>query len=380
MKKFIVGIFFIGMLLGGGNVYAESNELTVKTEPVSNEMVDYAKKNVAFYLKGLLLSNGNAEDINSYSVTAPFSLVDSHSSNKLTLFPVVKDGQIQYILYLKKEADSYVAKLSKTLVDELNELVTSDSAKGIVLISGENGNVYYERGGELTLLWETPDPENTKMFRYSPTPQIDTSKLELQEVSLEQRLDYETHGEAITEQTRGKGPSLRSTVIDKNGTRINWTITEIQGREPWCAAYAAAMILNNKNDARPTRVIDMAQWGGVGPNGKFSDELLIRYANSRGVYPRRYSHTTTWEENLTQFRKSNAVYGTWQSQARPTYWHALDFIGTYSEEYMGQKMKGYIIWNPWYNYTEIVDASPSQIKYVANSIDTYVWKNTVTNW
>lgn len=174
---------------------------------------------------------------------------------------------------------------------------------------------------------------------------------------------------------KDKGYVLKITVF---GTKINWKVTETQGANSWCGAYAAAMILNNKNDARPTKVADMTKWGKKGKNDAFSDDDLIRYANTRGVYPKKLSRPTTWNETLVQLRKSNAVWGAWQSQVNT--WHAVDITGTFSENAMSGRKNGYIIWNPWRTYTEIIDASPKQIKYIANTDRTYTWRKSITNW
>lgn len=82
-------------------------------------------------------------------------------------------------------------------------------------------------------------------------------------------------------------PSSRGTMMDKFHCRIDpWNVRAVQDSRPWCSVFAAASILNNKNDARPTSAEDIAKYLGVGIDKVMGDDQMIRYAHSRGVYPR----------------------------------------------------------------------------------------------
>lgn len=152
----------------------------------------------------------------------------------------------------------------------------------------------------------------------------------------------------------------------------------MQGRNSWCIAYAAAMILNNKNDIRKTSVSDMVKWGNKSVDKGFTEVEVVKYANTRGVYPKMVSRPLSVGEILTEVRKSNGVLGVWQSQVNT--WHAIDIIGNFSERTLMGDMNGYMIWNPWREYVEVVDSSPKEIKYVASSDRTYTWRRSITNW
>ncbi|MGM0218503.1 staphopain A [Enterococcus sp. AZ126] len=270
---------------------------------------------------------------------------------------------------MKDENGKYTTKLSKMLVDELNFLKRKDFSKGISLIASENGDIYYENDGEITLLWSSPealsegnqtDPENVLLEK------VKNSDLEI--INLNESLEYNVDG-----------IKLRSTTVDKFGTRINWKISETQGDDKWCIAYAAAMILNNKNDARPTKASDIGKWGKRGKNVGFTDDEMVKYANTRGVYPKLLSRPTTWSETITQLRKSNGVLGVWESQVHT--WHAIDITGTYMSDTANGRKNVFVIWNPWRTYVELIDAPTNKpIKYIANSDRTYTWRRSITNW
>ncbi|GGC91306.1 C47 family peptidase [Enterococcus wangshanyuanii] len=380
MRKILLGLLFSGMLFVGGNVYAnEESMLTVKTETVDQALVNYATDNLSFYLKGMIKAEEGEGSLLDYKLSSPFSLLEKRNENNLTLFPITKDGKIEYIFYIKKENEGYSSKLSRMMVDELNSLISQGKGNSVVLVASEDGSIYYEGDTGLSLLWQNPDPEIQGSKENSAGEVLDEyESKDLDMISLNDTIDYVITGSSEVVKDSNSKLAPRSTTVNKFGTSINWKISENQQGNNWCMAYATTMILINKNDARATKVSDVVKWGKKGKNDGFTPEEIIKYANTRGVYPKLLERPTTWTESLKEFRKSNGLLGLWKSQVNT--FHAIDLLGTYSENYMGKQMNGYVIWNPWNKYTEIVDASPKQIKYIANSTRTYTWIGTITNW
>lgn len=204
-----------------------------------------------------------------------------------------------------------------------------------------------ELNGPIELLWVNPENFMERVPNESHEHiKSKINNLDLEEINLTDETTYEMN---VDSQIKKNNLMSRSVTTDRTGTHIDWKISEIQGRNSWCIAYATAMILNNKNDIRKTSVSDMVKWG------------------NKSV-----------DKGFTEVRKSNGVLGVWQSQANTL--HAIDIIGTFSERTLMGDMSGYMIWNPWREYVEVVDSSPKEIKYVANSNTTFTWRRSITNW
>ena len=110
----------------------------------------------------------------------------------------------------------------------------------------------------------------------------------------------------------------------------------------------------------------------------FSDDEIIKYANTRGVYPYKVNRIMNWNEVVTEVRKSNAIWGAWRGTGNyKGAYHAIDVIGTYYENTFGE-FKGYWVWNPWYKSIDLVEAKSSVVYSVPNG--SFIWERSVTNW
>lgn len=381
MKKIIlIPLLSICFFMGADIALADDNNtLAIKTNVITDDYKVYAENNLAFYLKGILIAENIETNLNNYELGTPFSLNNSNNTKDTVIFPIIKDGSIVYTFILKKENNQFVVKMSKMLVNELNDLQKNNSSANIALVSADNGDIYYEENGNINLLWKNPESisDNIK----TDSNEKLNSKLRANDSEYNDIFEKNTFDINVDPNVKKNSENKmgRSITTDQTGTQINWKITETQGSESWCAAYAAAMILNNKNDARPTKVSDLVKWGKKSKTQGFYNSEIIKYAKTRGVNPVEIPRPTTWNETLTQIKKSNAVYGSWECKPKKTI-HAIDIIGTFSENTLMGRRNGYIIWNPWRTYPEIVDAETKQIQYIADSEYTFTWINSITNW
>lgn len=377
MKKIILTLVFSSLLLFGGTVYAESeNSLIIESQSIPLTADNYATEKLGMYLSATLGIENEKTNITDYQLGTPFKMINEENEEEGTaLYPVMYQDTIRFVFYVRKTDGEYSGTLSKFLADEL-QFIKDQSISTIenpITFHEKNKDIFYESNGTIHKIYTSPiRPENEEAV--TDTVLIDSKK----EISNLETINTLEEIEFTVNNTDSNKPLGRSTLIDKANNRINWSVTETQGSSSWCSAYAAAMILNNKNDKRPTSVAQIVSWGKKPSDKGFSDDEIIKYANTRGVYPYKVNRIMNWNEVVTEVRKSNAIWGAWRGTGNyKGAYHAIDVIGTYYENTFGE-FKGYWVWNPWYKSIDLVEAKSSVVYSVPNG--SFIWERSVTNW
>ncbi|MPQ21233.1 C47 family peptidase [Carnobacterium divergens] len=381
MKKFILPLLFGSLLMFGGTAYAdESDELVIESQRIPESADTYAKETFGNFLNATIYNESKQSNIDfnlaDYKLGNSFKMIDGEDNETGTiLFPVMYKETIKYIFFVRKVEDNYSGTLSSFLAPELqkikNENINDNSEDSHAITFYEkNKDIYYEKNGQLTKIFTSPTRPNIEEDATNEIFSSEKNELEnLEKINVLDNTNFNTN------EFSNSIPQQRSTHSDKFGVRINWTVNEVQNGNPWCAAYSAANILNNKNDKRPTSAAQIAAWAGRSANQGISRLDLIRYANSRGVYPRE-AGVLTWNQITTEVMKSNAVYGGWTGAGRDYAGssHAINIIGTYSEN----GFKGYWISNPWYKTIDLVTANSKVVSVVPGG--SFTWVSSITNW
>lgn len=106
---------------------------------------------------------------------------------------------------------------------------------------------------------------------------------------------------------------------------------------------------------------------------------MVLYGRSRAVAPVFLNRSLTRNEVNAQILKSNGVLAVWVSDDNKR--HAVDIIGLIRQPaWGGGENRGYVVWNPWYNYTELCDANNENNVLYYTPGRTWTWRETITNW
>lgn len=176
--------------------------------------------------------------------------------------------------------------------------------------------------------------------------------------------------------------NARSVSTAPNYSMINFKISETQKpKEQWCAAYVVGGILNNKNSKISTNASTIMKWkhGNLSyttlKDKSISQDDLIKYGNTKKVYPKKVSRKLSIAEVRNQLNKGNAVYaGAYGSGSYQGKRHAFAIYGWINYE---KGVDAYYVWNPWWNYPCVIDASKGTLPVNGGS---FTWDSTITNW
>ncbi|WP_265460277.1 C47 family peptidase [Enterococcus sp. HY326] len=341
------------------------------------------KNNLQYYLGGMIHEGDLDSTVTKYELGQGFKMIDGEGSEEgTTLFPIYFEDEIMSILYVRKTDNEYSGNLSSNLVEEIKDILNNNviDENNPFKFYAEDGNIYSSLNGQKTLIFTfhvttaSDDELNVESVLFS-------QKNENKVIDDDEILTVVNQEDSISFETEGMTPKItsRGVVIDKFNYRIHpWNVKAVQDSRPWCAAFAAANILNNKNDARSTTAEDIARYLGVGTNKGMSDNQIIQYANSRGVYPYKVGRPMTWTEIQNEARKSNAIWGAWRGTGNMNgFYHAIDVVGTYYDAMFDKKC--YWVSNPWYANLEIIAADKSQIVYNIPG-GSFIWERSITNW
>ncbi|PLS38306.1 hypothetical protein CYV25_01745 [Carnobacterium maltaromaticum] len=377
-KKFILSLLLGSLLIFWSTVYAEStDELLVESQKIPESADNYARETFGRFLNATIYNENMQSNIETsladYRLGSSFKMIDGENNeNGTILFPVIYNETIECVFFVRKTDGIYSGTLSKFLASELQKIKkesVTDEEHPITFFE-KNKDIYFEQNNIVTKIFTSPDRPDIEEDVSSEI--LSNEKNDFK--NLEQINALDNTNFIITE-VGNNVPNKRSTHSDKFGVRINWTVNEVQNSNPWCAAYSAANILNNKNDKRPTTAAQIASWAGRSSNQAITRLDLIRYANSRGVYPRE-AGVLTWNQVTTEVMKSNAIYGGWAGAGKVYAGssHAINIVGTYSES----GFKGYWISNPWYKTIDLVTANSKVVSGVPGG--SFTWVNSITNW
>jgi hypothetical protein len=374
----ILSIFF----MGSHKVLADENEhLYVKNVQISDvekkELKDYVNSNFGSSLAGLLFFENDLTDTAQYVLGNEFSIFSDDSlEGESFYFPVFFEGKIKYIYsVIKTNEHGYSGSIAKFFADEL-EAFRKCNENEVITLYANSYSIYAETKNNVELLYASPIIPSSEISEESLTSDKETEVVDIHGIN---SFDIVDNSSEIFSRKRQR--SIVQTA--SNYALINWKITETQGsEEPWCAAYVAAAILNNKVDSRPTKAVDILNYTfpKLTPAQRWkssvSQDQIVKYGKYRGVNPIRVDGTlyhSTVESNL---RKGNAIYlGTSGYGQVNKSRHAFALHGWIN--YGSNRI--YEVWNPWYNQTMIIQANtyPMTISVPGGG---FVWDVTIYNW
>ncbi|MBL1228940.1 hypothetical protein IW492_06805 [Enterococcus sp. BWB1-3] len=379
----IVSGIFVSAFIFENRAYAANNEteLEVQSPSIDDDVRAYASNTLQFSLQSYIqVTENRLIKSGEYKLSEPFSLVSVDNEETTSIYPVIGSNGIEYTFFVNYTEDGqFSSKLTKLLVNELNDLMQNTENCTFIFFE-KSGSIYSETSGIVDMIYENPDPQSESL----PAEKVEQEILDVKDETVLETIKLD---ENLTPINPTVSRTSRSVTNNSALTMIDWSITQTQGSEPLCAAYAVAMILNNKNDKRPTAVSDITAWATnskIDYSRGFTEAQMIQYANSRGVYPYFVNGILSRQDINTQILRSNAIYARWYRDVGDGTrgYHAIDIIGIIRQPIMfdsGENV-GYLVWNPWYNYTEMVDANnPNSISYSVPG-RTYKWFQTMTNW
>ncbi|MBL1229350.1 hypothetical protein IW492_08920 [Enterococcus sp. BWB1-3] len=357
--------------------------LKVETTVVSNDIEEFAKKDFSLSLSSILILEENTKSINDFVLGSSFSMFDGEDAEKSTIYyPVFFNDKVEY-LYLVRDNGEYgfTSSLTRFLVDEINSILSTNEGQ-IVSFFVSNNDIYFKVNDGLEKIYEAPK-ENQIPWVAQPDPAVNiavpTEDVEVKDVSVETQVDVQSNSDP--------SKARSSLSVSPTHTMISFAINEIQTDLPWCAAYAVAGILSNKQDARPTRAIDILNYTfpSLTPAERqtkgVNQDQLVQYGRSRSTAPIRVGSVIYHDQILTDLRKGNAIYLGTQGYSGSTSInksrHAFALFGWVDHGIGAHRV--YYLWNPWWNYpmTVLGDTYPFVIPVPGGS---YVWDSTIYNW
>lgn len=158
---------------------------------------------------------------------------------------------------LSKDNETFIGQLSEFLANELQGLLENNvtSKENPITFFSTSGDVFYNLDNQDFLLYSAPIENKVTEEEITKN---DFNNLDLEVINLEEEQDFD-----ISNDLSVSNPFSRKANTGYNYGLIDFTISETQKQENWCAAYSAAAILNNKNDKndkRPTNASTIMKW------------------------------------------------------------------------------------------------------------------------
>lgn len=277
----------------------------------------------------------------------------------------------------QKESGEYDGVLGKSYVSDLNEALKKTSNNQPLVLMMEGDSVVTYIGEDRSVIFEYPD--GTIDCR-SNVPVADFSK-----VFYSKNAEYEVV-DAIKKNNRIDMSVFEDLFASRNELResgtpaykyLSTTITETQGSNSWCAAYATAWIIryvkgNNDN----TAALDVMNYHFSNPTSSDSigEAEVVEYANYRSIYPTHIKSTLSNSSLIAQIVASKPVYlRMYRTVGSEKKYHAIVLRG-----YSNNTSK-WSVWNPWYNYYDSFSMGGTYIPAEHQSRE-YTYCHTIYNW
>lgn len=382
MKKLLYLVLSLIMLAGTFltpfTAYAvESSEETalyVVTKKCPDGYIEYANSNIQDFI--LSVDPLELQTSKNISIGTPFSFANPDSD--VFYFPIIMNGEIIYMLRVfQKESGEYDGVLGKSYVSDLNEALKKTSNNQPLVLMMEGDSVVTYIGEDRSVIFEYPD--GTIDCR-SNVPVADFSK-----VFYSKNAEYEVV-DAIKKNNRIDMSVFEDLFASRNELResgtpsykyLSTTITETQGSNSWCAAYATAWIIryvkgNNDN----TAALDVMNYHFSNPTSSDSigEAEVVEYANYRSIYPTHIKSTLSNSSLIAQIVASKPVYlRMYRTVGSEKKYHAIVLRG-----YSNNTSK-WSVWNPWYNYYDSFSMGGTYIPAEHQSRE-YTYCHTIYNW
>lgn len=360
------------------NAYAveasEENALYVVTKKCPDAYINYANSNIRDFI--LSIDPSELPAVEKISVGTPFSFANPDSD--VFYFPIIINGEIIYMLRVfQTKSGEYDGVLGKSFVADLNKILKCTSKNQPLVLMMEGDSVVTYIGKERNVIFEYP--------KGSIDCVTNVQVADFKKVLYSKNEEYEVV-DAIKEIGRMDISMAEDLFTSNNALRESGTppykylstnITETQGSNSWCAAYATAWIIryvkgNNDN----TTAQNVMNYHFSNPT--FSDSIgeakVVQYANYRSIYPTHITSTLSNSSLIAQIVASKPVYlRMYRTVGSEKKYHAVVLRG-----YSNNTSK-WSVWNPWYDYYDSFSMGGTYIPAEHQSRE-YTYYHTIYNW
>lgn len=342
MKKKIMSLVLALALCLGLAVPAfavsERTSLYVCSSDISGQE-EYATAKLSSFIRAY----GHNIDTSSFALGRGI-LVDDPNDLEKVLFPVWNTGNIvATLLVITVEDGVYQGSYSEIYAEQLNALKNIPTESSPLFLVVNDGRFY----AVISDQWYDLNGIAGKYITQDPVPDAGLDVIDAAET-----LSY-----SVYPQTRI--PSAHSKTFKQ--------VYQQPDQGGYCYAYALATILLNMGYTEyvPSDIINF-----VGSTGA-SKEQLADYLASKGLsctYKNEDGYLSYESVQRAIYSGSSCIYIGAQRTTEMLF-HAFVLIG-YADDGLN---KTYRIWNPWYTYTQVIDAETRIIP--TKDSRTYIWNN-----
>ena len=321
-KNFNIGktIILIGFCIVFNMVNSFSVSAAVSLERNTNpsqETLDYIENHLIDFVH---IENVDNIDTSNVYIGQPFDIYDKNSGKLLTTkYPVYNNGKCIGIgsTFKTKKTGEYTTTLSfeSPLIDLLNTL--------------------YKKQGQFKIV------NNSDLNTFEVVLSNEGSK----NFNQDERL-FTISRTSIKDENLKRQFSVRSANYP-DYMKLPLSVTETQTTKPWCAAYAAALILSYEFST-DIRAYDLMKWAHThwwNPNPdldqlSLSHDQIIAYARTLGSAPYKVNRSLYREEIMEEISNYRMIYAGTHREDDSSIRHAIVVYGY-------EKDKWYYFWNPW---------------------------------
>ena len=363
MKKFLQTSFFICVFAMFMSITSfavqtvDNNPIYVYSRACPQAVVDYVDENISSAI--LCMTEDQIPDGNVY-VGKPFTY--SNALSDMFLFPVYIDNNIEYVYRVSQYQGNIGGTLSTFLAQQLQEISHLTSVNTPANFTISNDKLIVVIGNTNIEICELPE-----MFSEYPTNTNSVNNSDLLSDTITTNIVEPLISEVVFPiQTRAASSSY-----------ISLNITETQGQNSWCNAYATAIIARYRGHTNCTAKTVMSYFFGSNPStqSSLSDGRAVEYAHAIGLI-----NVTNSDSYLSQTSLKNYI-----SDKSPV---TLIMYRPATDAYHAVVLRGYnssnwSIWNPWYNSYETFTIGGS---YTARNGSVYMYNGvsnrgrTIYNW
>lgn len=346
---------------------ADDDGIYIATMPVPAGATAHARSSIA----GLLC---NKHNLNRITLGTPFTLQGCDCD--LYYFPVMYEGSIvgMYRVFTLSDG-SYTGIYAEdpNMVAALNALAnTTSRLSPAQIVVGQYEDLYAVTPTSVyTVL---PDYAGRVTPAISVRTTMDTVVMATEPVSV---VDV---SESIGFVDNVGDTSLRATASSYR--YLTWTITETQGEDNWCAAYATAAICRYVLNTNSYTAKGIMRWAHPTaseenlPKKSLSRIACVSYGQQQGLSPQIVN---AWPGIATIKAEIDSDCPVYFAGERTGESHAFVCRGyNMNTDSQGNNNPYFSVWNPWYPYTEIVYASTNN--YTTGSGKVYTMTAYIRNW
>lgn len=316
-----------------------ANGCYIATTECPTAYIDYATDNISTYI----LSLDESISYNNISIGTPFAFADANAD--VYYFPVICDGDIEYLFRVYPNGDSFSAAITVFLADEIETLAEYTSENNPMYLNLVDTQIVATIGLDTYVLFEYPADMATSGY---PIEYSSPSNFSVVNAKSSATIDLNLHQARYTSKY------------------ITLDLTEQQGKNSWCTAYCLATIIGTQTNYSATAKGIMSLALGSNPststafpwvsdNGK----TMVSVAKKYGLTPIVLTTTV-----------SNAVLKAEINAGCPCIVAMDRGAGKHSVVLRGYNTAGtWSIWNPWFDYYESYSMTGSYVPTGYSSAD-----------